>query len=95
MKILDVCCGSKMFWYEKHEPHTTYMDIRKAVYTVIDRENERKIKIDPDIQVVIHKYGTTYRTDTYSFVGHTHFFNYFGYKFWSWKLFCGLFPDCL
>lgn len=33
MKILDVCCGSKMFWYDKHEPHTTYMDIRKAVYT--------------------------------------------------------------
>ena len=30
MKILDMCCGSKMFWYEKHEPHTTYMDIRKA-----------------------------------------------------------------
>lgn len=23
MKILDVCCGSKMFWYDKHEPHTT------------------------------------------------------------------------
>ncbi|WP_304202482.1 hypothetical protein [Lactobacillus intestinalis] len=19
MKILDVCCGSKMFWYDKHE----------------------------------------------------------------------------
>lgn len=25
MKILDVCCGSKMFWYDKHEPHTTYI----------------------------------------------------------------------
>ena len=50
MKILDVCCGSKMFWYDKHEPHTTYMDIRKAVYTAMDRGNERKIEIDPDIQ---------------------------------------------
>ncbi len=29
MKILDVCCGSRMFWYDKEEPHTTYMDIRK------------------------------------------------------------------
>lgn len=38
MKILDVCCGSKMFWYDKQEPHTTYMDIRKAVYTTKDRK---------------------------------------------------------
>lgn len=29
MKILDVCCGSRMFWYDKHEEHTTYMDVRK------------------------------------------------------------------
>ncbi|QHJ78327.1 MAG: hypothetical protein [Bacteriophage sp.] len=28
MKILDACCGSKMFWYNKHEPHTTYIDNR-------------------------------------------------------------------
>ena len=42
MKILDMCCGSKMFWYEKHEPHTTYMDIRKATYTAKDRGKVRK-----------------------------------------------------
>lgn len=39
-----------MFWYDKQEPHTTYMDIRKAVYTAMDRGNERKIEIDPDVQ---------------------------------------------
>ena len=39
MKILDVCCGSRMFWYDKQEPHTTYMDIRKAVYTAMDRSH--------------------------------------------------------
>ncbi len=50
MKILDVCCGSKMFWYDKEEPHTTYMDIRKAVYTTKDRDLVRKIEINPDIQ---------------------------------------------
>lgn len=50
MKILDMCCGSKMFWYEKYEPHTTYMDIRKDVYTAMDRGCERKIEISPDIQ---------------------------------------------
>ena len=31
-----------MFWYDKQEPHTTYMDIRKAVYTAMDRGNERR-----------------------------------------------------
>lgn len=50
MKILDVCCGSRMFWYDKHESHTTYMDIRKAVYTAKDRGHERRIKIAPDVQ---------------------------------------------
>ena len=50
MKILDMCCGSKMFWYEKYEPHTTYMDIRKDTYTTMDRGKERKIEIAPDIQ---------------------------------------------
>lgn len=50
MKILDVCCGSRMFWYDKHEEHTTYMDIRKAVYTATDRGKERRIEINPDIK---------------------------------------------
>lgn len=50
MKILDVCCGSRMFWYDKEEPHTTYMDIRKAVYTAKDRGHERRIEINPDLQ---------------------------------------------
>ena len=50
MKILDVCCGSRMFWYDKHEEHTTYMDVRKAVYTAKDRDLIRKIEVNPDIQ---------------------------------------------
>lgn len=49
MKILDACCGSRMFWYEKNEPHTTYMDIRKEILTCKDRNLERKIKISPDV----------------------------------------------
>ena len=49
MKILDACCGSRMFWYERNEPHTTYMDIRKEILTCKDRNLERKIKISPDV----------------------------------------------
>lgn len=39
-----------MFWYDKEEPHTTYMDIRKAVYTAKDRDLIRKIEVNPDVQ---------------------------------------------
>ena len=27
-KILDVCCGSKMFWFDKDRTDTVYMDNR-------------------------------------------------------------------
>lgn len=48
MKILDPACGSKMFWFDKNEPHTTYTDIRKEILTMKDRKYTRKIIIDPD-----------------------------------------------
>lgn len=28
-KILDACCGSRMFWFDKGHPDTTFMDIRE------------------------------------------------------------------
>lgn len=27
--ILDVCCGGRMFWFNKRHPNTIYIDIRK------------------------------------------------------------------
>lgn len=27
-KILDVCCGSKMFWFDKENPNVEFCDIR-------------------------------------------------------------------
>ena len=48
MKILDACCGSKMFWYNKHEPHTTYIDNRSEKYQVKDRQYIRDIIVNPD-----------------------------------------------
>lgn len=29
MKILDACCGSRMFWFDKHNPNVTYVDNRQ------------------------------------------------------------------
>lgn len=31
IKILDACCGSRMFWFDKNESHTTFMDIRGVI----------------------------------------------------------------
>ena len=45
-KILDVCCGSKMFWFDKERKDTVYMDIRELSDTLCDG---RKLEIKPDI----------------------------------------------
>ena len=29
MRILDACCGSRMFWFDKQNENTTFMDIRE------------------------------------------------------------------
>lgn len=46
IKILDACCGSRMFWFNKQESHTTYMDIRKETFELCDG---RKTEIKPDV----------------------------------------------
>lgn len=52
--ILDACCGSKMFWYNKKNPDVTFMDNRSGehslgTYRVGDTEKERKLVVSPDI----------------------------------------------
>ena len=44
--ILDVCCGSKMFWFDKHNEKTIFMDNRILHETLCDG---RKLDIEPDI----------------------------------------------
>lgn len=44
--ILDVCCGSKMFWFDKNNENTIYMDCRETEETLCDG---RTILIQPDI----------------------------------------------
>lgn len=46
MKILDVCCGSKMFYFQKNYPDVVFMDIREIETTLCDG---RKLKIEPDV----------------------------------------------
>lgn len=44
--ILDACCGSRMFWFNKQHARTIYMDNRKLEDTLCDG---RKLVINPDI----------------------------------------------
>lgn len=44
-KILDVCCGSRMFWFDKNHPDVTYMDIREEEFVI----HMKKVNVKPDI----------------------------------------------
>lgn len=43
--ILDVCCGSRMFWFDKENPLALFTDIRDFEDTLCDG---RKISVKPD-----------------------------------------------
>ncbi len=44
--ILDVCCGSRMFWFDKDNPRVVFQDNRELGDTLCDG---RKLEIKPDI----------------------------------------------
>lgn len=44
--ILDPCCGSKMFWFDKKNPNVDFCDIRKYHAELCDG---RELDISPDI----------------------------------------------
>lgn len=46
MKILDACCGSKMFWFDKNHPETVFMDKRELTDVLCDG---RTLEVKPDI----------------------------------------------
>jgi SAM-dependent methyltransferase len=46
VKILDACCGSKMFYFDKTNPNVTFMDIRRYSDILCDG---RKLEVNPDV----------------------------------------------
>lgn len=46
--ILDACCGSKMFWFDKDNQNVLFLDKRKETYTCTDRGKQRTINVDPE-----------------------------------------------
>lgn len=45
--ILDACCGSRMFWFDKQNPTAIFCDNRQVSETLCDG---RILRIEPDIQ---------------------------------------------
>lgn len=52
-KILDVTCGSRSIWFNKHHPAAVYMDKRQEFDTCVweskDGSAKRTMTVDPDI----------------------------------------------
>lgn len=44
--ILDACCGSRMFWFDKENPDVLFMDNRELETSLCDG---RSLKINPDM----------------------------------------------
>lgn len=50
MDILDMCCGSKMFWFENNHPNAVFMDKRHECHALPDRSSQcgaRNVYISP------------------------------------------------
>lgn len=50
--VLDVCCGSKMFWFDKHDPRAVFIDKRRETHTLKDKTSKwgsRALSVDPDL----------------------------------------------
>lgn len=45
-KILDACCGSRMFWFDKNNENVVFMDNRQESCTLQDG---RKLEVNPDV----------------------------------------------
>lgn len=54
--VLDPCCGSRMWWFDKKNPAAIYGDRRRETLTVTDRshgkeDGTRTLRIDPDVVI--------------------------------------------
>ena len=47
-RILDACCGSRMFWFDKENPDVVFSDNRELETTLCDG---RKLVIKPDAKM--------------------------------------------
>lgn len=46
--VLDPCCGSRMFWFDKNDQRCLFGDIREESHILCDG---RALEIKPDMQI--------------------------------------------
>ncbi|KAA0684573.1 class I SAM-dependent methyltransferase [Neorhizobium sp. P12A] len=52
--VLDPCCGSRMFWFNRNDERATFGDIRREEHILTDKSSfggSRRLIIDPDHQM--------------------------------------------
>jgi len=50
-KVLDVCCGSRAFWFDKKDERTVFVDKRKGIFPRVHSDTPRSpVVVDPDWQ---------------------------------------------
>lgn len=55
-RVLDPCCGSRMFWFDRQNPDVVFGDQRHETITVTDRSKgnaagTRTLRIEPDVML--------------------------------------------
>lgn len=59
VKILDACCGSRMFWFNRTNKNVTFMDNRELETELCDG---RKLVVKPDIVAIssdgVHEFNS-------------------------------------
>ena len=61
--ILDACCGSRMFWYDKENPNVIFADNRELRTTLCDG---RALVVQPDEKIDFR--NMPYKNDTFKMV---------------------------
>lgn len=50
--VLDACCGSRMFWFDREDPRAVFIDKRRESHSLTDSSStggSRMLVVDPDI----------------------------------------------
>ena len=47
--VLDACCGSRMFWFDKADPRCLYVDNRRETWITDTRPGASPTVVDPDV----------------------------------------------
>jgi len=53
LPVLDACCGSRMFWFDRQDNRAVFMDKRKETHVLTDKSStggSRTLTVDPDLQ---------------------------------------------